>query len=111
MDNRLQFSTGYTPNLQKRCVRCGKLHDEQLYWLCASCRLQDWIISKKTEAERRDDELILADAKAILEEREHLLSDDPDEEYLREARSEYTEWEAQEHDYRDWNYTREINRP
>ena len=54
---------------------------------------------------------ILRNAELLREGRKEMLSDDPDEEHARDARFEFTEWEAQEHDYRDWNYTREINRP
>ena len=41
MDNRLQFSTGYTPPIIKHCIRCNGICDSELYQLCAICREGD----------------------------------------------------------------------
>lgn len=75
-------TTGYTPPLRKYCIRCGREHGDQLYYLCEICRLKDWVIEQHRQ---RDEELILADAEAIVFEREQLLSDDPDEERDRQS--------------------------
>ena len=78
MDNRLQFSTGWTPPDRKYCRRCGQPHTDPLYFNCEKCRLGDWLasrLSEMTDQERREDELVTASAKAIVKEREELLAD------------------------------------
>jgi hypothetical protein len=40
-DNRLAFSTGYTPPETKVCIRCFKEFDDPLYVTCQVCRDRD----------------------------------------------------------------------
>jgi NMD protein affecting ribosome stability and mRNA decay len=34
----MTINTGWTPNPLKYCVRCGGVHEDQLYELCQVCR-------------------------------------------------------------------------
>jgi NMD protein affecting ribosome stability and mRNA decay len=52
-DNRLIFSTGWTPPTPKKCIRCGVEHDSQLYLLCTDCR-QDDVERAAEEKDRAD---------------------------------------------------------
>ncbi len=54
-------ATGHWPSPAKQCIRCHSFHFSVLYALCQTCR---------------DADVILADAKAIVAEREELLQDD-----------------------------------
>ena len=109
----------------KKCSRCGKV-EEMPNDLCIICRegdrLAEWFENQIIES--TENRPIIDSAKAIVARRNDLLAQPSLEEYQREkdvadqhdleeeqARAEFTEYEAQAHDYRDFMYTREVNRP
>lgn len=49
-------TTGYTPSIQKVCIRCGRIHDDTLYQLCQECRDGDKLAEYFTELDELEDE-------------------------------------------------------
>ena len=52
---------GWTPPNEKKCIRCGAMHVNQLYLLCDVCRegdkLADYFNDPRTDEERELDRL------------------------------------------------------
>lgn len=53
IDDRMMFSTGWTPPVEKICIRCGKKHMSQLVMICFECRAKERIAEHQAEIDHK----------------------------------------------------------
>jgi hypothetical protein len=54
----MTIQTGWTPNPLKYCVRCGGVHEDQLYELCQVCRDGDKLAEELSPEEKMTPDLL-----------------------------------------------------
>jgi hypothetical protein len=85
MDNRLQFSTGWTPTPTKYCIRCQRIH-ESARMLCEVCEEGD----RLSALFEHDNELLRDGKKEIFDDDEDDRRADADrQDLISSAREGY----------------------